>query len=236
MKLVNSVRSNVKGHSPAYLAASGCVGVVVTTVLAVRAGVQLGREMERNPKHDDPWETVKSRWRLLVPPAVSGLATVGVVVGGHRLGARRTLAAQVLLTASERAYTAYREEVREEVGDSKHAAIEARAAERLVAEKPPAQNVIVGDGQVMCCEAHTMRYFSTTMEKIKRAVNEFNSKLIRDDYCTLDEFYWLLGLENTQTSSEVGWRSDKLMELEYTSMLHDEKPVLVFGYRNLRQL
>jgi len=186
--------------------------------------------------HNGKKENAKLVWTFYIPAGVSGVLTIGCIFGANRLGSRRTIAAQVLLAASERAYSAYRDEVIEELGERKDVAIRDKVAEKLVEAKPPPEVMIAGTGDVTCCEAFTGRYFSCSMEKLKRVQNELNAKLLRDDYCTLDEFYWLLGLEYTQTSSEVGWKSNKLMALEFTSTTHKEQPVLVFNYNYVTHL
>lgn len=245
MKIVNSVRSNVKGHSPAYLAASGCVGVITTAYLSARAAHKVVSEYEmyhmtglRGKEYAKEYLKILKGgpWKLYIPAGVSGFLTIGCILGGTRLGARRTLAAQILLAGSERAYSAYRDEIVEEFGERKDVAIRDKVAEKIVESRPPPEVMIAGTGEVTCCELFTGRYFSCDMEKLKRAQNELNAKLLREDYCTLDEFYWLLGLEYTQTSCDAGWRSDKLMELEFTSLIHADKPVLAFNYNYVRQL
>jgi hypothetical protein len=75
------------------------------------------------------------------------------------------------------------------------------------------------------------------MERLKRSANTINAKLLRDDYVTLDEFYYEIGLDVTAYSSEVGWQSPKLMELEFSSTIADsDRPCLVFGYNYLQHL
>jgi len=212
------------------------VGVLATAYLSARATWKASKRLESADPHNGKKENAKLVWTFYIPAGVSGVITIGCILGANKLGGRRTIAAQVLLAASERAYSAYRDEVIEEYGDRKDVAIRDKVAEKLVDERPPPEVMIAGTGDVTCCELYTMRYFSCTMEKLRRVQNDLNAKLLRDDYCTLDEFYWMLGLEYTQTSSEVGWRSDKLMELEFTSMIHKDTPVLAFNYNYVRQL
>ena len=244
LRIINDIRSNLKGHSPTYLAGAGCVGVLTTAYLTARASFKAGNRIGYEESHNWDNRTTKERiryyvpkvWKLYIPAGVSGVLTVGCILGANRLGSRRIIAGQVLLAASERAYSAYRGEVIEEYGERKDVAIRDKVAEKVVDVRPPPEVMIAGTGDVTCCEIFTGRYFSCTMERLKRAQNDLNAKLLRDDYCTLDEFYWILGLEYTQTSSEMGWRSDRLMELEFTTTIHKEKPVLVFGYNYVRQL
>lgn len=179
---------------------------------------------------------IKVAWKYYIPAGVSGVLTIGCILGANRLGARRTIAAQVLLAASERAYSAYRDEVVEEFGERKDVAIRDQVAEKAVLERPPAELLVASEGEVLCCELYTGRYFKSSMEKLRKAENELNAKLLRDDYCSLDEFYYILGVAYTSSSSEVGWRSDKLMGLSFHAIMYEDKPVMAFEYENMRHL
>lgn len=69
------------------------------------------------------------------------------------------------------------------------------------------------------------------METLRRAQNTLNDRLLKHDYATLDDFYHLVGLSNTSSSSEIGWKSNRLMELDFTTTLSsDGRPCLAFDY------
>lgn len=230
------LRSFLKSNSPNVLSAAGCVGVVTTAYLAARASFQAAHKLESSDPYDDWKEKVKVVWKLYIPAGLSGAVTIGSIIGANRIGNRRTIAAQALVAVGERAYSAYRQQVIEEYGDGKDQAIRDRVASKLVEENPPPSVLVAGSGDILVMEAYTGRYFSTTMERLKRAANTINAKLLRHDYVTLDDFYYEIGVEVTQASSEVGWKTPKLMELEFTSCIHGEKPVLVFSYSYLQSL
>jgi hypothetical protein len=75
------------------------------------------------------------------------------------------------------------------------------------------------------------------MEKLRRANNELNSKLLKHDYATLDDFYYMLGLSPTTTSGNIGWQSDKLMDLIFSTTLSDDgRPCITFEYNYTKTL
>lgn len=108
-------------------------------------------------------------------------------------------------------------------------------AESRVTNTPPG-TIIAGSGTVLCCELYTGRYFQSDMQALAKAVNEINAKLNRHDYATLDDFYYEVGLEFTKVSGHTGWDSSRLLELEFSSILHDGKPVLAFDYNYVKGL
>jgi hypothetical protein len=75
------------------------------------------------------------------------------------------------------------------------------------------------------------------METIRKAVNTINAKMLREDEATLSDFYYLIGLPYTSYSSGTGWRSDKLLELYYSTALNDGGiPCITFEYNYVKPL
>jgi hypothetical protein len=75
------------------------------------------------------------------------------------------------------------------------------------------------------------------METLRKAQNDLNQRLVGGVYCTLDEWYDLIGLDYTKASNNLGWTSDKQMKLEFTTCLsQDGRPVLAFEYNYIKPL
>lgn len=187
----------------------------------------------------DPWmsnkEKAKLVWRFYIPTAGAATATIICIAGVKRLDARKTLAAQAALAVVQQSYSQYRDKVIEEFGEKKDQLILGKVAEDKVGSKPPPA-IVAGSGTVVCCELYTGRYFNSDMEALSRAVNELNAKLVRHDYATLDDFYYLIDLACTTISGQIGWTSSRLLELEFSSILHDGRPVLTFDYNYVTTL
>jgi hypothetical protein len=158
--------------------------------------------------------------------------------------ASKTLAAQTAFAVTERAYSEYRNKVIEEFGDGdrdkgerKDQAIRDKIAADRVKENPPPDILVTGPGNVLCLELFTGRYFASDMETLRQAENKLNAKLLTHDIQTLDDFYWLIGLQPTSYSSEGGWESPRLMELEFSTQLTDDgRPCLTFNYNYIKPL
>lgn len=181
-------------------------------------------------------EQARRVWKLYVPAGAAGAATIVCLAGVKRVDGKKTLAAQAALAVSQRAYESYREEVVQELGERKDQALLAKVAEKRVGENPPSTLVITAteDGKVLCFESFSGRYFKSSHAELIRAVNVVNARLLRDDYATLDDFYYEIGLEYTQTSGQTGWKSPRLVELEFSSILYEGKPCLAFDYNYVK--
>jgi hypothetical protein len=242
LKRVNTlIFNNAKKHSPLILTVAAGVGSIATSYFVARASFKasnLIREDElANGTIINPKKRVLHRtglvWKLYIPPALSTVFTVGSMVVATKLGSKKVLAAQVALGASQQKLAEYTEKVVEEFGPRKDTAIKDKIAEDKIKNNPaPSQDVMMtGPGHVLTCELYTGRYFVCDMETLRRAQNTVNDKLLRHDYASLSDFYHLVGLKGTTTSSDIGWSSDKLMELTFTAVMADDgRPCIAFDY------
>ena len=232
--MINKLRRTFKENSSVILSVAASAGVVGTAYLSAQAGRRTEQRISAEDPHGmDDFRTNAWRvWRLYIPAATAGAVTVICIAGVKHVDGRKTLAAQTALAVTQRAYSEYRDKVVEEFGERKDAAILAKVAEDRVAAKPP--TIVAGSGKVLCCELFTGRYFESDMQTLHRAVNELNSKMLKSDIATLEDFYYLIGLEFTKGSAHMGWDSSKLLELEFSTTLHDDKPVLAFDYNYVK--
>ena len=85
---------------------------------------------------------------------------------------------------------------------------------------------------MLCYDCYTGRYFSASMEDVRRAVNDVNKRLISEDYAPLNEFYANLGLEEVKVGDDLGWNVDHMCDVVFgTSMTTDGKPSLAISFK-----
>jgi len=225
----------IKENSSVILSVAAGVGTLTTAYLAARAGYQTAQVLSSQDPHEDVKEKARRVWKLYIPAGLSATATIVCVAGVKHVDARKTLAAQTALAVSQRAYEGYRAQVIEDLGERKDREFLGKVAEKRVANNPPPA-IIAGSGTVLCCELFTGRYFNSDMESLNKALNELNARLVRHDYATLDDFYYLIHLATTSYSGQAGWTSSRLVELEFSSVLHDGRPCLAFDYNYVKSL
>jgi hypothetical protein len=62
-------------------------------------------------------------------------------------------------------------------------------------------------------------------------MNDVNFKINNDLYASLTDFYDRIGLERTAMSDDVGWNSDKLLNLRFSTVLsEDGRPAISISY------
>lgn len=242
-----SVLKTIKANSPLIFSIAAGIGTLTTAVLVGKASFDAANMIreheEQNAPAVNPKERLKDRtrlvWKLYIPPAISTVSTIVCIVGAKRMETKKTLAANAALAFTERAYSGYRDKIIEEFGERKDQSVRDKVVAEQVAQKPPPsqETLVIGPGSVLCCELFTMRYFACDMEKLRRSVNELNARLLKHDYATLDDFYYMIGLAQTTVSGKTGWTSDKLMELIFsTTLSEDGRPCITFEYNYTKQL
>lgn len=231
------IQKGLKEHASVIFSVGAGLGVAATSYLVGKASFQAANDIRdeeetRGAKLAGE-EKVRITWKLYIPSAITTATTIGCIFGAHKVGATKVLAAQTALSLTQSAYSEYREKVIEEFSARKDQTLKDKVVEDKVKKNPPpGPDVIVAHpGSVLCCELYTGRYFTSDMETLRKATNELNSRLLKHDYATLDDLYYILGLKQTTVSGQSGWRSDKLVELEFTTVLtEDGRPCLAFDY------
>lgn len=248
MEIPNSLtkfRQSLKTNAPAIFTGASAAGVVATAYLTARSTFVAARIIDHEERVggtvEDPKERLKERtklvWRVYIPPALAGTATVTCIFAGAKIQSNRTAAAVTAYSVLQRGFDLYSEKIIEEIGENKEQKIRDETAQEEVARTHPAQTVIFESGEVMCCELYTQRYFKSNMERLKKAQNEINAQINNQYYVTLSEFYDLINLEHTSVSSNLGWDSDKLMELTFSVVLSPNgDPCIAFDYNYVKPL
>lgn len=239
--LTNAIKQ-LRRNSPEILTALGVTGVITTAYLTAKASFQAADVLQGTDLPDDRKdrikEQVKHTWELYIPAGICGVATVVCIVSGTRAQAQKTAAAVAAYSLTERAFSDYKEKVAEQIGSKKEQAIRDEIAQDQVTNNPPSSMVLMPvENNVLCCELHTGRYFWSTMEKLRAAQNEINSRIVREEYVLLDEFYDLIFISRTNSSGHTGWEDAKLLELEFSAVLsEDNKPCMAFAYNYIRPI
>lgn len=227
-------------NSPLILTSIGVTGTLTMAFLTgkatLRATELIAAEQERLDRHEtshplERKEKIKLVWKEYLPAAGVGVVTVACIIGANRIGMRRTAAMATALSVSQQAIAEYRDKVVEKIGERKEQDIRDEIMHDRVNANPPGQIIRTGTGETLCYDSYTGRYFWSSMEALKKAENDVNFQVLHEDYASLTDFYHRIGLGGTATSDDVGWTTDKRLEVEYTSTLFEERlPCLALNF------
>lgn len=240
---IKALRGLVDANSPVLLTGMGVTGVFTTAYLTFKGTlkyvditehVELGRvgrgkvDFELTLK-----EKAAIAWRPYLPAAGSGAVTVLCIIMAHRIGSRRAAAAMAAYSLSERAFSEYKEKVIEKMGEKKEQVVRDEIAqERADRENFKSKEVIItGLGDQLFYDSVTGRTFEATVEGVRKAVNDINQVINTESYATLSDFFEAINLPSTPYSREVGWNLDRLMEVEFSTILIEGRACISIEYK-----
>ena len=227
-----------KRNAPVILTTLGSVGVVATSVLTAKATINAAHELFLRERMEDrsftSKEVFKMSWRFYIPTAISAAATIACIVGTHGIHTRRTAALVSLYSFTDAAFREYKDRIVEELGASKEQRISDDLLQERIDKVPvsSAEVHISGRGEVLFYDEMSGRYFKSDVESVRKAVNDINQFVINHGPACLNDLYSNIGLASTILGDEVGWNTDRLLEMDFLGMITDEgNPCIALQYR-----
>ena len=234
-----AVRSGLTKHSPEILIGLGVAGLLGTTVLAVRETPKVLKLLENKKNELDVEklsikDTVKTVWKNYIPCAVLAVTSVACIVGASNISARRNAALAEAYAIGNKAFSDYKEEVINLLGEEKEKEIKERVADKLLKENPvTSKEVIITDNnEHLCYDEITGRYFKSSQNKIKEAQNVINDRLRDEMWVSLNDLYYELCLPNVRVGDDLGWNvDDGYLDIILSSRIaEDGTPCLTLDY------
>lgn len=241
-KLFKDIRNGLSKHSPEILTGLGIAGMITTTILAVKATPKALQSIDEKKKeeHKDELtviETVKATWKPYVPAVVTGVVSVGCLIGANSVNLKRNAALATAYQLSSTALADYKEKMIETVGEKKEKAIRDKIAQEKVDKNPvESSNVIItGNGKTLCYDPQFGQYFESTIDDIKRAVTELNYRMVDkgEEYVSLNDFYDELGVDRIDVGEDLGWnvgRDGKIVVTTSATISKNNVPCVVIHY------
>lgn len=226
-------------HTPEILTGIGIAGMISTTVMAAKATPKAIILIDERKEEFDTdrltlIETLKAAWVCYIPSVIIGGVSIACLIGASSVNIRRRSALATAFALSESALREYQDKVIETIGEKKEETVRnAIAKDKLDSNPVSNREVIITDkGNTLCYDAISGRYFKSDIERIKKAENIINSLLLREDYVSLNDFYYELGLKRTKQGDELGWYiNDGLIDMGFSSHLADDgTPCVVLDY------
>ena len=238
--ITKDIRKFASKRSPEILTGIGIAGMITTTILAVRAtpkALELIEEQKEEESVDElsSFEVVKVAWKPYIPAMVTCIASTACLIGASSVNTKRNAALATAYKLSETALSEYRDKVVETIGEKKERIVRDKVAEERVKKNPVSKNevIVTGNGKTLCFDPISGRYFMCSIETIKKAENTLNKQMLHDisGYVSLNEFYDELGLDHTSVGNDLGWNTNQLIDIDFSSQLNDNgEPSVVLDY------
>ena len=241
-KLLKTTTDTLVKHSPEILTGLGTAGMIVCTILAVRATPKAlklidDKKKEKGVDKLTPTETVKAAWKPYAPAMAVGVSSVACIIGASATNYRRNAALTAAYKLSETAFTEYREKVIETIGKDKEKEVKSKIAKDSVEKNPVSKNtvVITGSGNTLCMDETSGRYFYSDKNHIEKVQNELNRRMLYDicGYVSLNEFYDELDIDHLDIGDKIGWNTARMIDIHIEGGVSDDgRPCLVIVHNN----
>lgn len=236
-----AIRTFTRHHSTEILTGTGVVGVISTAYLSAKAALDLDEHCREHTNWSlrDRWangskkRTLKDAVPFFSAPVLSGALTITSIVGANRVAANQTAVIAGAYALSEKALDEYRSSVKRSLGEEKVRGVEEKVAQTKLQKDPIQQNFVflTGNGEDLCYDSISGRYFRSSVEAMRKAENDVNHELFNDTWVSLNRLYDFLGLEHIKLGEELGWSTDNLLQLAFSTQLAtDNTPCVVLNY------
>lgn len=244
MDLLKSIESagkitiaSLSKNSPEVVSALGVSSFLLSVIWAVKATPDaIERKKAAEEEKEDkltPIEVVKNCGTVYLPSiAMFGIGTA-CIVQSNRIYSKRVTALATAATLSETAFREYREQVIETMGEKKEKALRDEIADKQIKENPPTNKevLMIGNGEILCYEPISKKYFRTTVNDIGKAKNDLNAALLLHNYVSVNDYLELLGINGEPEFDDIGWScysASDFVDISYGHKLADDyTPVLV---------
>ena len=246
--LFNKALNFTKEHNPEILVGLGVVGMMSSTVLAVKAtpkalDIMEDKKADMGVTYLTRKEIAQATWKLYAPSIGVGLASTACIILGTSKSIKRNTALATVYALSESTLREYQSKAKEMLGEEKAAELDREVAKARVKKREVTTIVETegsdyihhtGNGDTLVYDSLSGRYFRSSKNAIESAVNSINKSLLNDYIMTLNEFYNEMCIPTIGVGSLIGWKSDKeLLEVSFESDVDQHgNPYLVLSYKS----
>lgn len=207
------IRLYLQRNSPTIVSCIGAVGVVATTIAAVKATPKALLLIENEKAYinkqleEGGWqtrvdklttaETIKATWKCYIPTAIIGLSTIACIFGANTLNKRQQAAITSAYMLLDNTYKQYKEKVSKLLGDNADTMVKKSIIEDQYSEI------------TLFYEYHYGELFERRKADVLNAEYQLNLKFASQGYACLNDFFELLGLPITQEGEVIGWSTQE---------------------------
>ena len=224
------LRPFIKKNAPTILSCLGVVGVVATTVMAVKATPKAlslieNAEEEKGEKLSK-WEKVNLAGPVYIPSVITGVATVACILGSNVISKRQQATLISAYALLDNSYKEYRKKTDELYGEEAGKQIRGEIAK----DKYTGDNESLDNDKELYYDFYSGRYFESTPEAVLWAEYETNRSMIVNYAVGLNEFYDFLGLEPLPEYESIGWSCGQIEEMYWHPWIEfDHEETIIDG-------
>lgn len=218
-RLLNASKLFIRKNGSTILTCIGGVGVVATSVVAVKATPKALMMLEnaREEKGEDltKFEVICAAAPAYIPAVLVGASTIACIFGASILNKRQQASLMSAYALIDNSYKEYKSKVVDLYGDE----VDSRVREGIAKDKYAGDGGTSDNDNVLFYDEFSGRYFESTTADVLKAEYEINKKLTTWGGAYLNEFYELVGLPKTDFGDHLGWSAAGMYEMYWEQWL-----------------
>ena len=241
--LARDAAKNINRHTPMFLAIIGSVGVAATAYLAHQAGFKAATRIAHEERVNEQYaetpmtnrEKIDLNWKLYLFPISLGIATATCMVTSSVISQKRQTALIGAYALGERAFSQYKDKMIDTLGLDTEKDITKDLAEenaKADAAKVYSREDIpeINGNKALFIDAFSGQSFIAELTDVYLAQEKTNHKAAEDGYASMNYFYGLVGANRTELYANIGWNTDRMMELIINRVNHENEDVMpIYG-------
>lgn len=215
-QIASKAQHYTKKNASTILSCLGALGVVGTTVSAVKAtpkAITVLQEqeeikMERDNQSLTTFEKALVLTPVYFPTILFGTATITCIFGANALNKKKQAALTSAYAYLNSSFNEYKDKVKAIYGEDG----EKRVREEIAKDKYIQQSMPESNEDMLFFDEYSGRYFELTLFDLQNAVYRLNRTFALEGYTNLNEFYRYVDLPETDYGEVLGWSGLKCWE------------------------
>lgn len=216
-QIASKTQHYVKKNASTILTCMGALGVVGTTLSAIKATLKaidvLEDEEEIKIERDNQSLTTFEKALVVTPvyfPTILlGTATITCIFGANILNKKKQATLVSAYAYLNSSFNEYKDKVKAIYGEDG----EKRVREEIAKDKYIQQSIPESDKDILFFDEYSGRYFETSLFNLQNAVYKLNRTFALEGYANLNEFYRYIDLPETEYGEVLGWSGLKCWEV-----------------------
>jgi hypothetical protein len=223
---LGSSKLYLKRNSSTILTCIGSVGVVATSIMAVKATPKamklLQKAKEEKGEELTTVEKVTVAGPAYIPATVMGASTIVCIVGANVINKRQQASMMSAYALLDKSYKEYKAKVADIYGEEKEEEIR-----NEIAKDHYSGQGVTNKKNTLFYDEFSKQYFESTIERVQQAEYQLNRDLTMRDYAYLNEFYEYIGIDGIDSGWKLGWSVGACFDLYWQNWIDFSHPKMI---------
>lgn len=235
--LIYKAEKFVKKYNSEILTGIGIASFYISIGMAIKSTPKAKLALEQKQREQEEvsiLDTIKAVGPHYLPTITMAVLGTGCIISGSNVYRKRNAALATMYALSDKTLEMYKDKIKETIGDNKAKKIDTAVSQQMIDDNPKDSNMVIitDNGESLCYDSISGRYFQSTIDAINKAVNSLNKDMLTDDSASLNAFYGYLGLPNITSGDDTGWSvQNGLLEVSFDATIaENDEPCIVLKY------